>query len=81
MGLLLPFVLALALHDATMPNICGTNATIGQAVVAAVNLSWPGLEAVALAVRPHPMRRALQDFGSGTAMESLLAYVHHRVSV
>lgn len=29
----------------TPPNICGTNATIGQAFLAAVNLSYPGLEA------------------------------------
>ena len=28
------------------PNICASNATIGQAVIDAVNLSWPGLEAV-----------------------------------
>ncbi len=32
------------------PNICATNRSIGQAVVAAVNLSWPGLGSVQSAV-------------------------------
>jgi hypothetical protein len=30
----------------TGPNICATNRSIGQAVMAAVNLSWPGLGSV-----------------------------------
>ena len=33
------------LVDNNSTNICGQNATIGAAVVRAMNLSWPGLEA------------------------------------
>jgi hypothetical protein len=36
-------------EDTTTGNICARNATIGAAVVAAVNLSWPGLQAAAAA--------------------------------
>jgi hypothetical protein len=47
------------------PNICATNVSIGHAVIAAVNLSWPGLEAV---------QSAAQSGKLGQACEALAAY-------
>jgi hypothetical protein len=41
---------ALAALPARAANICGQNATLGAHVVAALNLTYPGLEAVAAAV-------------------------------
>jgi hypothetical protein len=39
-------LLAILSNFATAANICGSNATIGTTVIAALNLSYPGLEAV-----------------------------------
>lgn len=50
-------------HDA--PNICARNETIGQAVINAVNLSWPGLEAVQSAAASGKL---------GAACEALAKY-------
>jgi hypothetical protein len=50
---------------AAPPNICATNAAIGRSVAAAVNLTRPGLEAVASAV-------AAGDYGA--ACDALAAY-------
>jgi hypothetical protein len=47
------------------PNICARNSTIGEAVIRAVNISWPGLEAVSSAV-------AAND--TGAACAALVAY-------
>lgn len=47
------------------PNICATNATIGHAVISAVNLSWPGLEAVQSAAASGEL---------GAACEALAEY-------
>ena len=41
------FAAASAAAAATPENICGANTTLGQHVMAALNLSYPGLEAVA----------------------------------
>ena len=46
-------------------NICGTNITIGRSVAASVNLTYPGLEAVAAAV---------DDGDYGAACEALATY-------
>ena len=46
-------------------NICGTNATLGRHVMAVLNLTFPGLEAVAAA-------EAAGDLGA--ACEALAAY-------
>jgi hypothetical protein len=56
---------AAAVGGAAPPNICATNAAIGRSVAAAVNLTWPGLEAVASAV-------AAGDYGA--ACDALVAY-------
>ena len=50
-------------HEA--PNICGTNAFIGAAVIGAVNLSWPGLGAVKAAADANQL---------GAACAALAAY-------
>ena len=73
--LLPPMVLVVALVAApssesdrtagTRPNVCATNASIGHAVIAAINLSWPGLEAVASAATAGDL---------GTACEALATY-------
>ena len=52
-------------------NICGTNASIGQAVIGALNLSWPGLAGVASAAG----RGDLQ-----VACEALAAYYRNSSS-
>ena len=55
MGRLLPtavYVLSLlssSAPEASAANVCGTNATLGAAVVASLNLTFPGLNAVAAA--------------------------------
>jgi hypothetical protein len=41
--------LALPVVGPAEANICGTNVTVGAAVMDALNLSWPGLEPVAAA--------------------------------
>ena len=48
-----------------LPNICATNRSIGAAVIAAVNLSWPGMEKVSEAA-------AASDLGG--ACEALARY-------
>jgi hypothetical protein len=60
---------------ATAPptNICGTNPYIGNAVIAAMNLTYPGLEAVAAAAKAGDLNgacEALADYyqnGNSTA--------------
>eukprot|EP00040_Diaphanoeca_grandis_P024171 m.132586 g.132586 ORF g.132586 m.132586 type:complete len:852 (-) comp29619_c0_seq1:45-2600(-) len=47
------------------PNICAQNASIGQAVISAVNLSWPGMEAVKSAATANDL---------GAACEALATY-------
>ena len=42
------------------PNICATNHSIGQAVVNAVNLSWPGLASVQSAAAAGNFGRACE---------------------
>ena len=51
--------------SALAANICGLNATIGASVIKSVNLTYPGLSAVAAAA-------AAEDFD--TACEALAAY-------
>ena len=46
------------LPSAAAPNICGTNATIGAAVLAALNLTYPGLEAVSAAAAAGDLNTA-----------------------
>lgn len=41
-------------------NICGQNATIGQSVIAALNLTYPGLEAVAAAASAGDLNTACE---------------------
>ena len=45
-------------------NICGTNNTLGQAVVHAVNLSFPGLEAVRTAVAAGDLNTACNELAA-----------------
>jgi hypothetical protein len=55
----------------TLPNICATNATIGRAVLAAMNTSHPGLEAAAESAK----------FGNlGAACEAVASYYMHGTS-
>lgn len=56
---------AAAAAAAAAANICGSNATIGAAVVAALNLTYPGLEAVAAAASRGDL---------GGACDALAAY-------
>ena len=61
-----PLAAALALSlAAAQPNICDTNATVGAHVLSVLNLTYPGLEAVAAAA-------ARGD--AGAACEALAAY-------
>jgi len=46
-------------------NICSTNATVGHAVISALNLSWPGMGAVAAAAHAGDL---------GGACEAIAAY-------
>lgn len=52
---------ALASAAAAATNICGTNATIGGAVVASLNMSYPGLEAVAAAAAAGDLNTACEE--------------------
>eukprot|EP01050_Picozoa_sp_SAG11_P007221 SAG11_NODE_594_length_8302_cov_1.386810_1_plen_176_part_00 len=58
-------MLTSAVAAAAEANICATNASIGHAVIGAVNLSWPGMNAV---------RTAAADGDLGGACEALAAY-------
>ena len=42
---------ALTRDAVSLDNICSTNTTLGRAIIAAMNLSYPGLEAVAAAAK------------------------------
>ena len=64
LALTLPLAL-LPAHARAADNICGTNATLGAHVMAALNLSFPGLEAVAAAESRGDL---------GAACEALAAY-------
>jgi hypothetical protein len=46
---LFPLLALVSLQAASAANICGTNATLGAAVMDVLNLTFPGLEAVAAA--------------------------------
>ena len=65
MMVVLVALLAVLSSPAQPPNICATNATIGRAVIASLNLSWPGLETVKSAA-------ASEDLGA--ACTHLAAY-------
>ena len=41
-------------------NICGTNATLGRQVMSVLNLTWPGLEAVAAAEKAGDLNTACE---------------------
>lgn len=56
----------------TASNICGSNATIGQAVVGSFNASYPGLEKFAMAVKAGDL---------GLACEELVEYYRTGSSV
>ena len=47
--------------DKNGTNICGENATLGRAIVAALNLSFPGLEAVAQAAKSNDLNAACDE--------------------
>lgn len=49
-----------AATTAAPSNICGTNATIGASVVAALNMTYPGLEAVAAATAAGDLNEACE---------------------
>ncbi len=54
-----------AVHARTAAqNICGSNATIGTAVVRALNLTYPGLEAVAAAASAGDLNTACEALAS-----------------
>ena len=49
--LLRALLLSLSLGAAAAANVCGSNATLGANVLSVLNLTWPGLGAVAAAAR------------------------------
>ncbi len=56
-------------------NICGQNATIGRAVVAAVNLSFPGLDAVSAAAAAGDLNAACDALAAYYAAANTSAWL------
>ena len=65
MALRLLVVVGALIAVAADSNICSTNATIGNAVIRAINLSWPGLE---------PARDAAASGDLGAACQHISDY-------